>query len=470
MTTTVTTGITPMPAASASRSSLAGRIDALPSSAGLWRFITLLALGGFFELYDLFETGYISSGLLAAGLFHTGGAGVFGFSDQAAFASATFLGLFIGASLLAPYADRFGRRLTFMCALLWYGLFSLLMAFQQSAEMIILFRLLVGIGLGVELVTIDTYLSEWVPSHLRSRAFAFAFFVQFLSVPAVALISWWLVPQTLLSLEGWRWVVIAGAVCSLVIWLIRKNLPESARWLAQQGRHQQAHQVLSTMEQRCGLTPGAPFPPDDAAAQLPKRGRFREIWSPAYRQRTLMLVVMNFFQAIGFFGFGNWLPALLSGSGTTVTHSLLYAFFITLAYPLGSLISSRYADKLENKWQIVLSSLMTVVFGTLFAFQTQPLMLIACGFLITWSNAWLTFSYHAYQTEIFPTHIRARAVGFCYSFSRLSTVFSSILIGVILQYAGTPGVIAFIVLSMLIVMLSVGLYGPKTRGIDLENI
>jgi len=470
MTTTVTTGITPMPAASASRSSLAGRIDALPSSAGLWRFITLLALGGFFELYDLFETGYISSGLLAAGLFHTGGAGVFGFSDQAAFASATFLGLFIGASLLAPYADRFGRRLTFMCALLWYGLFSLLMAFQQSAEMIILFRLLVGIGLGVELVTIDTYLSEWVPSHLRSRAFAFAFFVQFLSVPTVALMSWWLVPQTLLSLEGWRWVVIAGAVCSLVIWLIRKNLPESARWLAQQGRHQQAHQVLSTMEQRCGLTPGAPFPPDDAAAQLPKRGRFREIWSPAYRQRTLMLVVMNFFQAIGFFGFGNWLPALLSGSGTTVTHSLLYAFFITLAYPLGSLISSRYADKLENKWQIVLSSLMTVVFGTLFAFQTQPLMLIACGFLITWSNAWLTFSYHAYQTEIFPTHIRARAVGFCYSFSRLSTVFSSILIGVILQYAGTPGVIAFIVLSMLIVMLSVGVYGPKTRGIDLENI
>ncbi|MET3813987.1 MFS family permease [Pantoea sp. UYEF8] len=326
MTTTCTTGITPIATAAAARSSLAGRIDALPSSAGLWRFITLLALGGFFELYDLFETGYISSGLLAAGLFHTGGAGVFGFSDQAAFASATFLGLFIGASLLAPYADRFGRRLTFMCALLWYGLFSLLMAFQQSAEMIILFRLLVGIGLGVELVTIDTYLSEWVPSHLRSRAFAFSFFVQFLSVPSVALMSWWLVPQTLLNLEGWRWVVIAGAVCSLVIWFIRKNLPESARWLAQQGRHQQAHQVLSTMEQRCGLTPGAPFPPDDAAAQLPKRGSFREIWSPARRQRTLMLVVMNFFQAIGFFGFGNWLPALLSGSGTTVTHSLLYAF------------------------------------------------------------------------------------------------------------------------------------------------
>jgi putative MFS transporter len=167
--TTTSTRLPPMHASSAARNSLAARVDALPSSAGLWRFITLLALGGFFELYDLFETGYISTGLLSAGVFHTGTAGVLGFSDQAAFASATFLGLFFGASLLAPYADRFGRRLTFMCALLWYGLFSLLMAFQQSAEMIILFRFLVGIGLGVELVTIDTYLSEWVPSHLRSR-------------------------------------------------------------------------------------------------------------------------------------------------------------------------------------------------------------------------------------------------------------------------------------------------------------
>ena len=469
MTTITSTGMTNDHIA-ADRRTLAGRIDALPSSAGLWRFITLLALGGFFELYDLFETGYISSGLMAAGVFHTGSEGVLGFSDQAAFASATFLGLFFGASLLAPYADRFGRRLTFMCALMWYGVFSLLMAFQQSAEMIILFRFLVGIGLGVELVTIDTYLSEWVPAHLRSRAFAYSFFIQFLSVPAVALMSWWLVPQTILSLEGWRWVVIAGAVCSLVIWLIRQNLPESARWLAQQGRHQEAHKVLSEMEKRCGIAPGEDFSNSDAAAQLPKKGRFSEIWSPTYRKRTLMLVVMNFFQAIGFFGFGNWLPALLSGKGATVTHSLLYAFFITLAYPLGSLICSRYADKIENKWQIVLSSLMTVVFGTLFALVTNPVMMVICGFLITYSNAWLTFSYHAYQTEIFPTHIRARAVGFCYSFSRLSTVFSSILIGIILQYAGSEGVIAFIVLSMLMVMLSVGIYGPKTRGLDLENI
>ena len=98
------------------------------------------------------------------------------------------MGLFIGASLLAPLADKLGRRLT-----LWWRSpvrsFSLLMATQSSAEGVIFFRFLVGIGLGIELVTIDTYLSEWVPTHLRNKAFAFAFFIQFLSVPAVALMS-----------------------------------------------------------------------------------------------------------------------------------------------------------------------------------------------------------------------------------------------------------------------------------------
>ncbi|MBX4426278.1 MFS transporter, partial [Mycobacterium tuberculosis] len=82
--------------------------------------------------------------------FHTGRAGIFGIADQAAFASATFMGLFIGASLLAPLADKLGRRLTFMVALAWYGLFSLLMATQSSAEGVIFFRFLVGIGLGIE--------------------------------------------------------------------------------------------------------------------------------------------------------------------------------------------------------------------------------------------------------------------------------------------------------------------------------
>ncbi len=108
MSTTRVLGETPYASPGQPHASLTGRIDALPASFGLWSFITLLSLGGFFGLYDLFQTGYISAGLLAEGIFHTGQAGIFGIADQAAFASATFMGLFIGASLLAPLADQTG--------------------------------------------------------------------------------------------------------------------------------------------------------------------------------------------------------------------------------------------------------------------------------------------------------------------------------------------------------------------------
>ncbi|PCR97722.1 MFS transporter [Pseudomonas fluorescens] len=459
-------GIDPIRAAQVS-----ARIDRLPAVATIWRLVALLSIGGFFELYDLFQTAYISPGLIRDGIFATGNQGVFGFSDQAAFASATFLGLFLGASLLSPLADRFGRRAIFTFALVWYTVATVLMGVQSSALGIICMRFLVGIGLGIELVTIDAYLSELVPKRMRSSAFAFAFFVQFLSVPAVALMSWWLVPQAPFGVSGWRWVVLASAVFALFIWWLRKRLPESPRWLAQHGRFDEANRILDDIEARCEKDHRQPLDaPEAVAVDVEGKGRFADIWQPPYRRRALMLIVFHIFQAIGFFGFGNWLPALLSGQGVSVTHSLMYAFIITLAYPLGPLLFVKFANRFENKWQIVGSALGAMTFGTLFALQTSALGLIFCGVMITFCNAWLSFSYHSYQSELFPTNIRARAVGFCYSFSRLSTVFSSLLIGLFLDHFGTPGVLAFIVVSMLIVMLTIGYFGPRTRNLALENI
>ncbi|WP_311969431.1 MFS transporter [Pseudomonas baltica] len=454
---------------------ISARIDRLPAVATIWRLVALLSIGGFFELYDLFQTAYISPGLIKEGIFATGAQGAFGLSDQAAFASATFLGLFLGASLLSQFADRFGRRAIFTFALLWYTVATVLMGLQDHAMGIIVCRFLVGIGLGIELVTIDAYLSELVPKRMRTSAFAFAFFIQFASVPAVALMSWWLVPQAPFGVSGWRWVVFASAVFALFIWWLRKRLPESPRWLAQQGRLDEADRVLRDIEQRCAADyrkkADAPLPePEVEQVQVVSTGRFSDIWQPPYRRRALMLIVFNIFQAIGFFGFGNWLPALLAGQGMSVTHSLGYAFIITLAYPLGPLLFVRVANRFENKWQIVGSAIGTMIFGTLFAVQTSPLGLVACGVGVTFCNAWLTFSYHSYQCEMFPTHIRARAVGFCYSFSRLSTVFSSLMIGFFLEHLGTPGVLAFIVTSMLIVTLTIGGFGPRTRNLALENI
>jgi MFS transporter, putative metabolite:H+ symporter len=90
--------------------------------------------------------------------------------------------------------------------------------------------------------------------------------------------------------------------------------------------------------------------------------------------------------------------------------------------------------------------------------------------LQTMMNAWLSFSAHNYQSELFPTRVRARAVGFVYSWSRFSTIFTGFIIAAILQRFGVPGVFMFVASAMAVVVLSIALFGPRTNHRSLEEI
>jgi putative MFS transporter len=197
---------------------------------------------------------------------------------------------------------------------------------------------------------------------------------------------------------------------------------------------------------------------------------FSEIFRPPYRSRTIMLAVFNFFQSIGYYGFGNWVPALIEARGIKLTESLQYSFLIAIVFPLSPLTFSLFADHVERKWQIVIAACGTAVFGLLFARQSAAALIITFGLLITFSNNLLSYSFHAYQAELFPTRMRARAVGFVYSFSRISTVLSSFLISFFLVRFGTAGVFAFIAAAMAIVVCAIAVFGPRTRGLALEEI
>src|SRR5580700_1283186 len=225
-----------------------GRLDRLPGTRHMWRLIALLSLGGMFELYDLFMTAYVVPGLMKAGLLTNVKLSIF--AGPALFVAATFTGLFIGTFAFGYVADKYGRRTIFTYSMLWYSAATLVMAFQDSGFSVCLWRLIAGIGIGVELVTIDTYLSELVPKSMRGRAFAFNQTVQFAVVPVVAFIAYMLVDTKPLGLDGWRWVVLIGSVGALFVWFIRRAVPESPRWLINHGRLDEAETVTAAIEKK----------------------------------------------------------------------------------------------------------------------------------------------------------------------------------------------------------------------------
>ncbi|TAN06658.1 MAG: MFS transporter [Rhodanobacteraceae bacterium] len=439
--------------------------------------VLLISLGGVFEFYDLFFTGYVAPGMLKSGLFTTQSLGFFASLNAikvagfGTFVFCTFAGLWVGVVLFGQVADRVGRRPVFVWSLVWYVICTAIMAFQRSGEMLNVWRFIAGVGFGVQLVTIDAYISELIPSAERGRAFSVNQFIMFCVVPLVALLAWLLVPLSPLGIDGWRWVVLIGSAGAVLVWLLAQGIPESPRWLALQGRTDEAETIMTAIEQRVVAETGKPLPaPALADAKETGRGRFAEIFSPRYRMRTLMLSVFNMAQVIGFYGFAAWVPTLLIARGVTVTHSLEYSFIIAIANPFGPLLGVLFADRIERKLQIVLGLVVMGLSMLAFAAVSGPVLLIVLGVVFTLAANVMSYAYHNYQAELYPTRIRARAVGFVYSWSRLAAAFAGLAIGYLLNAGGALAVAVFIAIAMAVGIVMISIFGPQTKGSSLEEI
>jgi MFS transporter, putative metabolite:H+ symporter len=454
---------------------IAARLDRLPFTRSLWRLVALVSLGGVFDVYDIFLSTYIAPGLVAGRLFEATTPGLFDFHGVGFFIFSAFAGMFLGSMGFGFIADGTGRRTIFISSLVLYSAAAAIMAFQTTPAAIDLWRFLASVGVGVEQVTIDTFLAELVPPAERGRAFAFSQFIWFSVIPVVALLGWLLVPRSPFGIAGWRWVTLAGSVGALLAWWLRRSLPESPRWLALHGRQREAEKTMAAIEAMVlrDLTElgGAPLPaPGSPRSAVAGRSSFREILRPPYRGRTLVLSVFNLMQTIAYYGFGAWVPTLLIAKGVHITTSLEYAFIIAIANPVGPLAAMLVADRMERKWQLVWAGALIGVCMLLFAHYTNPALVILFGAVVTLANCWMSTALHNYQGEIFPTRVRARAVGFVYAWSRLSAAFAGLLIGFFLREGGAPAVALFIGGAMIVMMVTIGGFGPRTRQMALEEI
>lgn len=452
--------------------SVSARLDRLPPTRYFRGLVARIAIGGWFEFYEMFMAAYISLGLINGGMYHATTEGIFDVNGFASFLGSFFAGMFVGTVALGGFTDRFGRRAVFTGAMLVYSVATFAAAFQVSPETMDAWRFVAGLGIGVQLITVNTYISELTPNHARGKYMAFSILVILTSVPTVALLSYVLVPHTILGLDGWRWVMIIGSAGALLIWLIRRDLPESPRWLESRQRVAEARAIVERIESRVVAETGQPLaaPMLDAAAPEQGQGSWSEIWRRPYLGRTLMLSLFNFCQTFGVYGFGAWVPVLLYSKGITITHSLLYTMVIAITTPLGAIGAMACAERIERKWQLAACAAVVAVAGVMFGMVREPALILLFGSAVTIANNWLIGIFHTYQAELYPTRIRARAVGFVFSWSRLSSIFVGFWVAALLKHHGVPAVFVLISSAMLVIVVAVGAFGPRSNGIRLEEL
>ncbi|MET8471019.1 MFS transporter [Streptomyces sp. NPDC006422] len=458
------TGAAATPESDQATTGPADRLDRLPVGAWHKRLTAIVGVGAFFDLYEVFLGGVLAAALAES--WELSG------TEKSWLIASGFLGMFVGANVLSVLADRFGRRKMFLVNLGLYSLFSLACAFAQDATQLSVLRFLAGLGLGAELVLVDTYLAEFLPRKVRGRYIAWAYTLGFVGVPVAALLGARLVAKhELLGIDGWRWLLVAGALGAAFIQVLRTRLPESPRWLAARGRQAEADAVVRDIELRVGAQPAESLPtqrsrPPAEAAKVPLGDMFK----PPYARRTIMWWIFQVLQTVGYYGFGSLAPVVLQAKGHTVTESLSYAALSYLGYPVGSALSVPLIDRIERRTLIILSALGIAAFGLVFGFADASWLIVGAGFLLTVCSNVFSNAFHVYQTEIFPTGMRSSAIGIAYSLSRLTSVVLPFVAIDVLEDLGADAVFVGSGVLMLVLCLNVRLLGPRTTGRSLESI
>lgn len=437
--------------------SITARLDRMPMTRWHWTLVVVVGLGTFFDLFEVFLGGVLGAVLTERWHLST--------NEKSLVIASAFAGMFIGAIVLGIAADRLGRRRMFLVNLGLYSLFSLLTAFSPDMGVFLALRFLGGVALGAELTLVDTYISEFVPRSRRGRSVAWSYTIGFLGVPVAAFLGGRFVADKHLLIDGWRWLLIFGSLGALIVWLLRRRLPESPRWLIERGQADEAEQIVADIE----ATARGPLPePTAVPAEPVTHLTIAQTFTGNYRRRTVMLWIFQLLQTVGYYGFGSLAPVVLTAKGFGVVQSLGFAALSFLGYPIGSALSIPIIERIERKWLIVGSALAMGVCGLVFGFAPDPALIVTAGFLLTCASNIFSNGFHTYQAEIFPTSVRSSSISMPYSLSRLTSAVLPFIALNALDDFGAGTVFTGSAIILVILALDVGILGPRTNGQSLE--
>ncbi|HET7151884.1 MAG TPA: MFS transporter [Candidatus Acidoferrum sp.] len=433
------------------------RLDRLPICSFHRRILTLIGIGMFFDGFDVYVAATVLGATLKTG-FST-------LAQNALFVSVTFVGMMLGSFVTGFLGDRYGRRFTYQANLIIFGLASIAGAFAPTMLVLILCRGVMGLGLGAELVVGYAAMTEFVPPQARGKwVGALSVFVV-TSLPLSALGSTLIIPRS-----SWRVMFVLAGLGGLIVWYLRKALPESPRWLESVGRTEEADAILQSIEHEAELQRGT-LPAAILAKPTPATRTTLALLNPPLLSRLIVGVVTLIVANTLIYGFVTWLPTFFVTQGRSIASSFLYSFIMSAGAPVGSAIGMLTADSWGRKTVIIGASVMTILLGGIYPFIANPVFLLMAGFLLVVSiYIQVTLLFAIYVPELFPTDVRMRAAGICNTAGRAATMITPFFVVALLRSYGIGGVLAMIIGFLLVQIIVVLLLGVEPRKRRLEEM
>ncbi len=431
------------------------RLEALPVGTFHYKLLTVAGLGW---LFDSMDTGLIAFVLPVLAKDWQLAPAQMGFIG-----SIGLIGMALGAVVAGTMADRFGRKQIFTATILLYSVATGLCALAWNYETLLLFRFLVGFGLGGELPVAATLITEYSPARVRGR-----FLVLLESFWAVGWIAAALIAYFFIPLYGWRWAFALGALPALYTFVIRIHMPESVRYLLKKGDFEKAKTIVRELETRLQV-PSQPFAAE--AAYEPEEASFSLLWSRQFRRRTCMLWLAWFGIVFSYYGIFMWLPSLVYQQGFTVVKTFSYVLVMTLAQLPGYYAAAWLVDFIGRRYTLSLFLLGSGVAGYFFGHAATAVALMGWGAVMSFFNLGAWGVIYAYTPELYPTRIRALGSGWGAGFGRIGGMTAPLLVGEMIA-AGAQMTTVFYLFAAVFVAVSCIVFslGVESKQKDLESI
>ncbi|MCG3754009.1 MFS transporter [Amycolatopsis sp. Poz14] len=384
-------------------------------------------------------------------------------------ASATFLGMAVGALAAGVVSDRIGRRSVICYSMYVWGIASLLVVFAWDFGSLAGFRFLTGLGMGAELPVAFAMLSEFLPTRKRGLLLGItnlAVTAGYLLIGAVSLAC--------LATVGWRGVFVFMAALALFGVVVRRALPESPRWLESVGRHDEADVTMTEVEREVAAASGAPLPEPstDAALAIEQQVRnpLRVLLSKAHRRRTLLAWAMWLLNIAAFYGITTWTAAVLVERGDSPLSAIGLVIAMYVWQIPGTVAASYLMDRVGRKAVFVVCLLLYAACAVLYVSVESTALILVFGSLLQFFSAGNTAANYTYTPELFPTRARASGIGSASAWGRVGAVAGPLLVPVLVGVWSYVGAFAVLAGMLALTALLLLVFGPETRNRQLEEL